>query len=163
SVGEAQVALNTGGLRLSHALDFDLSPGTDVGGSPALVYNSETVDVHPIIELHADGLFPWAVQSVTVRLTFDGKEQVPVTFTATACCGSPARATTGCSPKARKQAPSSRRRTSAPWWASPAATGTPPRTRPSGGSTPPANCCRSKTPVGWPAPTTTTARGTSTT
>src|SRR5262249_24694615 len=43
SVGEADVAPNTGGLRLSIPLDFDLSPGTAVGGSPALVYNSDTV------------------------------------------------------------------------------------------------------------------------
>src|SRR5262249_57913418 len=49
-LGEAAVAINTGGLRLSDALDFDQSPGTAVGRDPALVYNSDTVDVHPIIE-----------------------------------------------------------------------------------------------------------------
>src|SRR5262249_13210362 len=31
-IGEASVSLNTGDLRLQHPLDFDLSPGTDVGG-----------------------------------------------------------------------------------------------------------------------------------
>src|SRR5262249_44745052 len=40
---------DTGGLRLAHPLDFDLSPGTAVGGDPALVYNSDTVSVRPII------------------------------------------------------------------------------------------------------------------
>jgi YD repeat-containing protein len=50
-VGEATADLNTGSLRLLHPLDFDLSPGTAVGRDPALVYNSATVDVRPVIEL----------------------------------------------------------------------------------------------------------------
>jgi YD repeat-containing protein/VCBS repeat-containing protein len=51
SLGEAQFSPNTGGVQLSQPLDFDLSPGTDVGGNPALVYNSNTVDVRPIEEV----------------------------------------------------------------------------------------------------------------
>src|SRR5262249_55736753 len=39
-IGQATVALNTGGLRLSHPLDFDRNPGTGVGRDPALVYSS---------------------------------------------------------------------------------------------------------------------------
>src|SRR5262249_10459521 len=42
SIGEASVDLNQGAVRISHALDFDQSPGTDVGGNPALDYNSAT-------------------------------------------------------------------------------------------------------------------------
>src|SRR5439155_8257053 len=36
--GDATVAVNTGGLAVAQPLDFDLSPGTAAGGSPALVY-----------------------------------------------------------------------------------------------------------------------------
>src|SRR5260370_35774584 len=50
-LGQAQVALNTGDLHLSQALDFDLSPGTSVGRSPALAYNSGTVDEGPQVQL----------------------------------------------------------------------------------------------------------------
>jgi hypothetical protein len=52
SVGEFDVDVSTGGLRLTQALDFDLSPGTSVGGDPALDYNSDTVSVHPIVEVN---------------------------------------------------------------------------------------------------------------
>jgi hypothetical protein len=40
-IGNALVNLDTGGLSTGHALDFDLSPGTTVGGNPSLVYNSD--------------------------------------------------------------------------------------------------------------------------
>src|SRR5262249_54833768 len=39
-LAEAQVAAATGEARLSQALDFDQSPGTAVGGAPALGYDS---------------------------------------------------------------------------------------------------------------------------
>src|SRR5262249_45355236 len=42
SLGEANVDLNQGGLRLAHDLNFDVSPGSGAGGNPALVYNSAT-------------------------------------------------------------------------------------------------------------------------
>src|SRR5438034_574294 len=49
--GTASVAPNTGGFIITHPLDWDKSPGVAVGRSPALVYNSETIDVRPIIEV----------------------------------------------------------------------------------------------------------------
>jgi RHS repeat-associated protein len=55
TLGEATVVLNSGDLRLSHPLDFDQSPGTSVGGDPALVYNSETVDVRPVVQVDLAG------------------------------------------------------------------------------------------------------------
>jgi RHS repeat-associated protein len=71
SLGEAQVSLNTGGLLLSEPLDFDQSPGTDVGGKPALVYNSNAVDVQPIVEVT---LSPAAGDPVltTIAASLDG-------------------------------------------------------------------------------------------
>jgi RHS repeat-associated protein len=71
-IGEATVALNTGGLRLSHELDFDQSPGTSVGGDPALEYNSNTVAPQPIVELRvSDGNLPGQLAQVQVQLTWD--------------------------------------------------------------------------------------------
>ena len=55
TLGEATVVLNTGDLRLSHPLDFDQSPGTSGGGDPALVYNSDTVDVRPVVQIDLTG------------------------------------------------------------------------------------------------------------
>ena len=93
-VGEAAVSANTGGLRISHPLDFDLSPGTDVGGNPALFYNSATVN-GPVIEavvgsdpdlpvpsgievtLYMDGVVVGSGSSASVR---------PSTCRATAIC-----------------------------------------------------------------------------
>ena len=79
SIGEATVDLNQGGVRLSQALDFDQSPGTDVGGNPALVYNSATVSVRPIVQLQVqtDPMLP-APTSAQITLTFDGVQQTPV-------------------------------------------------------------------------------------
>ena len=79
SIGEASVDLNQGGLRLSQALDFDQSPGTAVGGSPALVYNSSTVSVRPIIQLQVqtDPTLP-APTSAQITLTFNGVPQAAV-------------------------------------------------------------------------------------
>jgi PKD repeat protein len=80
-VGEAAVDLNQGALRLRHALDFDQSPGTAVGGNPALVYNSSTVQVRPVIQLEVqgdpNGLAPTQAQ---VQLTWNGTPQAPVLF-----------------------------------------------------------------------------------
>src|SRR5262249_51459694 len=49
-IGLAEVTADTGAVRLRHELDFDLSPGTSVGRDPALVYNSSTVNVRPLVE-----------------------------------------------------------------------------------------------------------------
>jgi hypothetical protein len=84
TLGEATVDLNQGALRVSHALDFDQSPGTDVGGNPMLVYNSGTVNVRPIIQLEIqsdpNGSNPKATQ-IAVQLTFNGVQQTTQNFT----------------------------------------------------------------------------------
>jgi RHS repeat-associated protein len=80
-IGEATVDLNQGALRLSHGLDFDQSPGTDVGGNPALIYNSATVNVRPVIQLavQSDPNGTMATQA-QVQLTWNGTAQSPVTY-----------------------------------------------------------------------------------
>jgi RHS repeat-associated protein len=65
---EGQVAPNTGSLRLQQALDFDQSPGTAVGGDPALVYDSSTVDVRPLVETT---LTPGANQAAPTAMQLD--------------------------------------------------------------------------------------------
>ena len=80
SIGEATVDLNTGGLRLSQALDFDRSGGTAVGGNPALVYNSATVNppvVNVVLASDPGGAVPQAAQ---LQLTWDGAPLAPATF-----------------------------------------------------------------------------------
>src|SRR5262249_45396790 len=73
-----------GGLRIVQGLDFDRSPGTDVGGVPALVYNSDTVDSRPVVQAQlkssADDPVP---DEIRVRLTWDGKPQEWVTYQTT--------------------------------------------------------------------------------
>jgi YD repeat-containing protein len=82
-IGEAQVDLNQGALRLRQPLDFDQSPGTSVGRDPALVYNSATVNVRPIIQVavQTDPLGPVPVQA-QVQLTWNGVNQGTVPFSA---------------------------------------------------------------------------------
>src|SRR5262249_32511446 len=50
SVGEFSVAPNTAGVQVSQPLAFYLSPGISVGGDPALVYNSDTVNDNPVVQ-----------------------------------------------------------------------------------------------------------------
>ena len=81
-LGEAGIALDTGGLRVDQPLGFDRSPGTDVGRDPALAYNSDTVSVRPVVEAtwqsDPNGPVPTAIQ---VQLTWDGGTPQPaVTF-----------------------------------------------------------------------------------
>ncbi len=81
-LGEASIALNTGSLHISLPLDFDQSPGTSVGGDPALVYSSDTVHVRPIVEAtlstNASDPVPTSIQ---VQLTWnDGTPQPWITF-----------------------------------------------------------------------------------
>src|SRR5262249_17872181 len=80
------VDLNTGGLRLSHALDFDLSPGTSVGGNPALVYDSRTVDVQPVVQVSLDDLGcamgASTPTSFAAQLTWNGTTQAWQNFSA---------------------------------------------------------------------------------
>jgi hypothetical protein len=80
-IGEATVDLNTGGLRLSRQLDFDQSPGTAVGRNPALVYNSRTVNVKPVVEATLDdSCGTSAPANIMAQLTWNGTAQGWVTF-----------------------------------------------------------------------------------
>ena|GEM_PF-901938 len=84
TLGHAGIALNTGGLRISQELDFDLSPGTNVGGSPALVYNSDTVHARPIIQAELQSSEDDPVpESIKVQLTFNGVTQDWITYETT--------------------------------------------------------------------------------
>ena len=63
----------TGTISISQPLDFDMSPGTDVGGNPALVYNEGTVDDHPIIQVDVPTAPDAGVPSdIKLTLIFDG-------------------------------------------------------------------------------------------
>src|SRR5262249_24431879 len=44
-MADGQVMQQMGGLRLTHALDLDRSPGSGQSGNPALVYNSDLTNV----------------------------------------------------------------------------------------------------------------------
>jgi RHS repeat-associated protein len=81
-LGEAEVTPDTGGVRLRQALDFDQSPGTAVGSDPALVYNSDTVSVRPIIETALTGgsVVPTSIQA---QLVWNGLAESPVTYNVT--------------------------------------------------------------------------------
>src|SRR5262249_39886665 len=71
-------------LQVRHDLDFDQSPGTEVGGSPALVYNSERVNVKPIIQATVQSDNSQALPStITATLTFNGTTQTGQTYSTT--------------------------------------------------------------------------------
>jgi RHS repeat-associated protein len=83
-LGQAQVAPNTGGLRIDQPLDFDQSPGTSVGGDPVLTYNSDTVDVRPIIQAQlASSAGEPVPDEIKVQLTFNGVAQGWTTYDTT--------------------------------------------------------------------------------
>ena len=72
-IGETSVDLNLGAVRIAQPLDFDKSPGTSMGGNPALVYNSATVGVRPVINVLVTpdvGLGNPVL--IRARLTWDG-------------------------------------------------------------------------------------------
>ena len=70
-----------GGLRLAHALDLDISPGTSQSGSPMLVYNSHLTDVRPVIQISLQLPNQTSLpSSFDATLTFDSVEQDPITF-----------------------------------------------------------------------------------
>jgi YD repeat-containing protein len=81
-VGEAEVSPNTGSMLLSQPLDFDLSPGNSVGGDPAIVYDSNTVSVRPIVQAQVptDPSKPVPL-SIQAQLTWQGQPQPWQTFT----------------------------------------------------------------------------------
>jgi hypothetical protein len=69
SVGQANLDLNAGAVRVSQALNLDVSNATDKGaGLSALDYNSATVNVRPVI---------------TLSVTTDSGQPVPSSFVAT--------------------------------------------------------------------------------
>lgn len=72
--GGGEISANTGTVRTFHALDFDRSPGTDVGLNPTLVYDSATADPRPVIEatLPADVVPTGAVTATLVMRSPDG-------------------------------------------------------------------------------------------
>src|SRR5207302_49166 len=78
-------SVNTATFRVTHPLDFDLSPGTSVGGNPALVYDSSTVNPKPIIEATLDSDPSGSVPTnISVQLTWNGgTPQTAVNFSTT--------------------------------------------------------------------------------
>jgi len=83
--GETTVFPNTGAFIITHPLDFDLSPGTSVGGNPAFVYDSETVNPRPIAEATLDSDPAGSVPAnISVQLTWNnGTPQTAVNFSTT--------------------------------------------------------------------------------
>ena len=82
-IGEANVDLNTGGVRLQQALNFDISHDTDKGaGDTALDYNSATTNVRPVVDilLTTDSSQPLP-SAIKARLTWNGTTGSWVTFT----------------------------------------------------------------------------------
>lgn len=73
-LGNADVLVGTGDIRLTHPVDLDASPGSDVSGNPELVYDSGTVNVRPIIEGQlSNAITAIKPTSVAVRLWWNGK------------------------------------------------------------------------------------------
>jgi YD repeat-containing protein len=83
--GLVTVYPNTGTIQVVHPLDFDLSPGASVGGNPALVYDSATVNLSPILEASLTSDPAGSVPSeIDVQLTWNnGTPQSWVTFSTT--------------------------------------------------------------------------------
>src|SRR5262249_3796579 len=83
--GTATIQPNTGTLQVTHPLDFDQSPGTGVGGNPALVYNVDRVSPRPIIETTLDSDPSGSVPTnISVQLTWNnGTPQTAVNFSTT--------------------------------------------------------------------------------
>jgi RHS repeat-associated protein len=85
-LGEAQVDLSQGAVRIAHPLDFDLSPGTSVGGNPSLTYDSATASPRPVLQLllqsDPNTGNPAATQ-YQVQWSFNGVIQTTQTFPVT--------------------------------------------------------------------------------
>ncbi|HEY1190028.1 MAG TPA: SdrD B-like domain-containing protein, partial [Gemmata sp.] len=67
-----EMSVNTGAVRLWHALDLDRSPGTGVGRDPHLVYNSATVNPRPVIEARVPLAGPARNQGYRLRAELSG-------------------------------------------------------------------------------------------
>lgn len=80
SIGGALISINTGELLLTHELDFDLSPGTSVGGNPQLVFNSATTNPRPIIQtVLASDIGTEVPSRFEARLIWDSQPPTPWT------------------------------------------------------------------------------------
>src|ERR1017187_9485916 len=80
-IGESSVDINLGVIRLAQPLDFDISPGTDVGRNPAFVYNGATVAVRPVFQANLDTSSLGSPPTmISLQLTWDGSTQSPVYF-----------------------------------------------------------------------------------
>src|SRR5438045_3849969 len=81
---EGDPLLQRGAVVLGEPLDLDQSPGTQVGGSPALVYNSDRAAVKPIIQasIQTDASLTLPA-TLTATLTFNGTTQTGQTFSTT--------------------------------------------------------------------------------
>jgi hypothetical protein len=80
TAGDVSLAANTGSLRLSQPLDFDLSPGTSVGGNPALVYNSDSAGAHPVLQVDVYVPPPFRLAQFTATLIWEGQQQAPLSY-----------------------------------------------------------------------------------
>jgi RHS repeat-associated protein len=71
-----------GNMSLQHPLDLDHSPGTAQSGDMALVYNSRSVHVRPVVQavINSPNNAPMA-SSITLQLTWDGTPQNSQVFT----------------------------------------------------------------------------------
>ena len=80
SLGQAEVALNTGGVRISHP-SISTSAQAPRLARPLLVYNSDNVDVRPGSEAEIKSMRSDTVpESIDVQLTWDGVTQDWVTL-----------------------------------------------------------------------------------
>jgi RHS repeat-associated protein len=80
-----------GDVHLSHALDLDLSPGTSASANAAIVYNSDSVNVKPIVQATLQSVNNAALPgSITASLTFNGSSTGTLTYsTAGLAAGDP--------------------------------------------------------------------------
>jgi RHS repeat-associated protein len=81
TLGPDEINANTGGVVIRNPLDFDLSPGTGVGGHPELVYSSDSVSITPIIDVSLTTDPAGSVPAdLKVQLTWNGVAQLWQTF-----------------------------------------------------------------------------------
>jgi len=74
----------TGNLQTRHNLDLDLTPGMGQAGNPQLVYNSDFVDVRPIVQANVQTDVNVALPpSITAQLTWDGNVVATTTILTT--------------------------------------------------------------------------------
>src|SRR5262249_24516899 len=73
-----------GNVQLAHALDLDRSPGSGQSGSPALVYNSDSVSVKPVVQATIATPNNAALPSqIGIQLTWNGSTGTTVNYSTT--------------------------------------------------------------------------------